>query len=94
MEQVLAKLERIESGQEQFRKEVHERFNAVDEDLAFLKKQRNDDLISIMRNMNENITDVKSEIKHLSNLAQEHHKVIELLATRSIEQEAELKRIK
>ncbi|RAL20829.1 hypothetical protein [Thermoflavimicrobium daqui] len=66
----------------------------IKQDLALLAKQQHDDVIQLLKKMDNDITDIKSRTRSIENIQEQQHRVIDLLSSRSIQHEAELKRIK
>lgn len=73
--------------------QMDRRFDQVDKTLTFQKEQRNNDVLSLLEEMNTQVSNLTSEMKQVRKTQEEQHHIIELLATRSIEQEARIKRI-
>lgn len=66
----------------------------IKENVALVANDQKNNVINMLTKIDENITDVKSRVRNIENVQDRQHTVIDLLSTRSIQQEAELRELK
>ncbi|MBO1002687.1 hypothetical protein ACFSKI_21520 [Pseudogracilibacillus auburnensis] len=83
---ILEELQSIKEEQQVIRQEFNDKFKTIERKIDGVHEQ-------VAENA-ENITAILEDTKHIKNVQDRQEKTIDLLSRRSIDQEAELKRIK
>ncbi len=65
----------------------------IKDSITKIEENQRKDVITILLRLNEDVTEIKSDVKHFTEVQDRQQDVLELLSSRSIKQEAELKRI-
>ncbi|GEN35948.1 hypothetical protein [Aneurinibacillus danicus] len=89
--------EELQPMREEIRKELQplqKRLDSLEEGQKQIAKQIGDLTDKLLEKMDEQTRDAKSEVRQLANIQERQQSVIELLSIRSVEHDADIKRIK
>lgn len=65
----------------------------IKDSINILAQDQRNDVIAILQRLDNNVIEIKSDVKHLSEIQKRQQDVIELLSSRSIKQESEIIKI-